>query len=281
MSAMQDGRFQRSKSIYWLALRAGLLGALAATAPAAGQLELSFFTVQPCRLLDTRDAAGPYGGPGVPTGGIRSFTVGSRCGVPTTARAVSLNVTVVAPAERGHLLLYPAGIAQPPASTINYHAGRVRANNTVVGLGVSGAVTVFAGGTPGGEVQTIIDVTGYFDDPAAAGGVAPPVFVPPPGSYTELQAIAMVSSTPGAAIRYTTDGSTPTALTGTPYAATLALSSQTTLRAVAHVGGESSAVTSGNYDFSGSGTLYLATLQPEGAAVSTASGHSTLLLSID
>ncbi len=47
-------------------------------------------------------------------------------------------------------------------SVLNYSAGRTRANNAVVTLGATGALTVFAG-QASGTAHVIIDVNGYFE----------------------------------------------------------------------------------------------------------------------
>ena len=117
-------------------------------------------TVAPCRILDTRDPPGPWGGP--PLGGAdRTFVVAGRCGVPATARAVSVNLTVVQPTADGFLSIYPAGGATPTSSLINFRAGQVRANNAVLMLGASGDVVVRNGSA--GSVHFLLDVNGYFE----------------------------------------------------------------------------------------------------------------------
>jgi glucose/arabinose dehydrogenase len=122
----------------------------------------NFYTVTPCRVLDTRDPAGPWGGPRLAAGADRAFTVGGRCGIPTTARAVAVNVTVTEPTDFGHLILFPAGGAPPTTSAINFRPGQTRANNAVLTLGPTGAIIVRAGLATGG-VHFVLDVTGYFD----------------------------------------------------------------------------------------------------------------------
>ena len=121
----------------------------------------SLWTVAPCRVLDTRNPNGPLGGPALSAGAVRTFVIAGRCGVPSSARAVSVNVTVTQPTAGGSLLAYPAGLAEPLATTINYRAGQTRANNAVVGLNTSGAAAVRC--RQGlGTVHMIIDVNGYF-----------------------------------------------------------------------------------------------------------------------
>ena len=123
---------------------------------------LDFFTVTPCRVFDTRDPAGPWGGPSLVAGQDRTFTIAGRCGIPSTARAVSINVTVTGPTAPGFLTLFPAGGPPPLASTINFRAGQTRANNAVVTLGGAGDIVVRAG-MASGNVHVILDVNGYFD----------------------------------------------------------------------------------------------------------------------
>ena len=61
---------------------------------------------------------------------------------------------------------------------------------------------------------------------------AAPTFTPTPATFGSAQTVALASSTPGAAIYYTTDGSTPT--TGsTVYSAPLSVSATTTVKAIA------------------------------------------------
>jgi choice-of-anchor B domain-containing protein len=128
--------------------------------PAIPPEPLRFYTVTPCRVADTRDLAGPFGGPPLAAGQDRGFAIGGRCGVPATARAAALNVTVAGPSAQGHLRIYPGSVL-PFASAINYRAGQVRANNAIVGLSGGGGLTVRAD-QAAGSVHVLIDVTGYF-----------------------------------------------------------------------------------------------------------------------
>ena len=121
----------------------------------------SFFTVSLCRVLDTRRPNGPLGGPALSAGGTRTFVIAGQCGIPSSARSVSVNVTITAPTSGGFLTIYPAGSPVPPSSTINYVAGQTRANNAAPSLGPAGDIAV-ACGQPSGTVHFILDVTGFF-----------------------------------------------------------------------------------------------------------------------
>jgi glucose/arabinose dehydrogenase len=127
------------------------------------QFGKNFHTVTPCRVFDTRTPSGPWGGPRLAAGADRTFVVGGRCSVPSTARAVSVNVTVTEPTDFGYLTLFPSGGTVPFASTINFRPGQTRANSAAVTLGPAGDLVVRAGMASGG-VHVILDVSGYFDD---------------------------------------------------------------------------------------------------------------------
>jgi hypothetical protein len=132
----------------------------APTAPPA--TDTPFFSLSPCRVIDTRGAAGPLGGPALDAGSARAFSVAGNCGIPVTARAISVNVTVTTPTAPGFLTLFPGGADQPLTSTINYSAGQTRANNAVVLLGATGNLSVVCG-QASGTAHLIVDVTGYFE----------------------------------------------------------------------------------------------------------------------
>src|SRR5271157_4532033 len=63
--------------------------------------------------------------------------------------------------------------------------------------------------------------------------VAAPAFSPAEGVFPAAQSVTLSTSTEGAQIRYTTDGSAPTATTGTVYSGPIQVSSTTTIRAMA------------------------------------------------
>jgi hypothetical protein len=121
-----------------------------------------FYTLTPCRVLDTRGAAGTYGGPALVAGADRTFPLFGRCAIPPTARAVSVNLTVTQPTAPGHLRLYPAGTPLPSVSSLNCAPGQTRANKAIVALSGAGEIAVrCAQGS--GTVHFILDVNGYFE----------------------------------------------------------------------------------------------------------------------
>jgi hypothetical protein len=85
--------------------------------------------------------------------------------------------------------------------------------------------------------------------------VAAPTFSPGGGTYTQAQSVTLSSSTTGASIRYTTDGSNPTPSTGTLYSSPVNVATTETLKAIAYKSGfTDSAVSSASYTInSGSG----------------------------
>src|SRR5262249_17842680 len=120
----------------------------------------SFYTLKPCRIIDTRNATGPYGGPPLAAGAIRNFTLTGRCGIPSTAKAVSVNVTVTGPSTAGDLRVFAVGAPDLGADTIHFQAGQTRANNAVLELGSSGNISVVCE-MPSGAVHFILDADGY------------------------------------------------------------------------------------------------------------------------
>jgi hypothetical protein len=137
------------------------LGWKPAVATSTGALD--FYTVSPCRILDTRGAYGPYGGPAVASGSQRAVPVTGVCGVPVTAKALALNVTVVGPPGVGSLSLFPGDGAPGASTSISFKTGLTCANNAVAKLSSSGSGTLgLVTASPSGPVHVILDVTGYF-----------------------------------------------------------------------------------------------------------------------
>ena len=124
---------------------------------------LALRTLTPCRVLDTRLAPGPLGGPALVPGEDRSFAVAGACGIPASASSLSVNVTVTGAAAPGYLTLYPGDEVAPLASTTNFAPGQTRANNAVTRLSVDGGSTLRVFNGSAGAVHVVLDVNGWFE----------------------------------------------------------------------------------------------------------------------
>ena len=134
---------------------------LTAIAPSA-HAQYSFYALNPCRVVDTRNANGVNGGPIMGSATTRNFAVRGVCGVPTSAKAVSLNLAVTGMNAGGFVTLWPSGQSQPTVSSINFTGTEpALANGAIVGLSTNAQdLSVYDGSNS--AVHIIIDVTGYF-----------------------------------------------------------------------------------------------------------------------
>jgi hypothetical protein len=128
--------------------------------PGAGPIASSFYTLTPCRLLDTRGAAGPLGGPALPALGQRIVTLTGSCGIPIGVTAVALNVTVTQTLAAGSLRLYPGDGAPGTATTTSFAQGATRANNAHVKVAPDGSIGIASDAA--GAVHVILDIVGYY-----------------------------------------------------------------------------------------------------------------------
>ena len=113
----------------------------------------------PCRVVDTRNANGTFGGPFLSGGASREFDIpSSSCNIPSTAQAYVLNATVVPKTTLGFLKLYPCGETQPFTSNLNSADGRVKAVAALIGAGTNGGVCAL----PDKDTNFVLDISGYF-----------------------------------------------------------------------------------------------------------------------
>jgi hypothetical protein len=146
----------------WLVGVAVLLVPVAAAA--AGPFD--FYAITPCRVADTRNPAGPTGGPALIAFQERQFPVRGTCGVPASAQAVAINVTVVTPGDGGWLTVYPAGVARPFVSTVNFEDDDFAiANAATVALGSTADLALWWASFSGvaHPAHVVIDVSGYYE----------------------------------------------------------------------------------------------------------------------
>ena len=122
---------------------------------------LSFQSLAPCRVVDTRSAS--LGGPAPLAAGVsRPFQVAGACSVPAGVTVVSANVTVTQATAAGDVVVHAYGTPVPITPQVSFAAGRTRANNAILALDGNGAVSARAG-MASGTVHLIIDVNGTFD----------------------------------------------------------------------------------------------------------------------
>jgi hypothetical protein len=179
--------------------------------PSSNSSALAFYTVTPCRIADTRNATGPFGGPPLPANGTRTFPIlSSACGIPATAQAYSLNFAAVPQGPLGYLTAWPTGKSQPTVASLNAPTGTVVANAVIVPAGTNGSVDVYATNA----TDLVIDIDGYFA-PAGASGLsfyasAPcrvldsrlPVGTPPFSNIKNVNVTGSGCSVPAAATAY-------------------------------------------------------------------------------
>ena len=131
---------------------------------ALGPLDSRFYSVTPCRVLDTRDTGRSLGNAESEWDAM-GVSVAELCGIPTWARAVAVNVTVTGATGSGHLTAFTDRL--PTVSTLNFRAGQTRGNSAVLALDALGyiklrAVLVSEVEYPAPVAQVIVDVSGYF-----------------------------------------------------------------------------------------------------------------------
>jgi hypothetical protein len=133
------------------------------TTPAA------YHPLTPTRIEDTRPGSGlPGSGQAPGPGQALSVQVTGQGGVPTSGvAAVVVNVTITSPTATGWVSVYPAGVALPLSSTIDFQANQTKANLTVVAVGKSGQISIY---NVTGWTQVLVDVEGWYDTSAATSG---------------------------------------------------------------------------------------------------------------
>jgi hypothetical protein len=124
---------------------------------------LGFYTLPPCRIVDTRDPDGPQGGPALVAGAARAFGLTGQCGIPASAKVVSANLTVTDPVTSGFVDVFSRIPPVPPLGAIKFKAGQTRANSALLQLATDGSGSLFVRNDSGGAVHFIADVNGYFE----------------------------------------------------------------------------------------------------------------------
>jgi hypothetical protein len=135
----------------------------------------AFVPVVPCRLMDTRPST-QVGPRSTPLGATEALPVAvwgpnGNCNIPTSATAISMNVTAVGGTAPSFLTLWPTDAAQrPETSNLNWVPGSAPSPNKVdVKLAANGKFSVY---NVAGTVDVVADVVGYYE-PVAPGPVGP------------------------------------------------------------------------------------------------------------
>lgn len=186
---MRAGRLGRLVGSGLLALTVvGLPGMVAAApaSPAAGGSPGVYTPLAPTRICDTRvgdpsglsGAADQCAGKSLRTRETLTVSVAGRFGVPAEATAVVTNVTAVVPkgSQSGYVTVFPAGETPPTASNLNVNPSETVANLVHVGVGTSGAISVFSSAA----IDVVVDVEGYLS-PGAVPATGEGLYVPLPG----------------------------------------------------------------------------------------------------
>jgi VCBS repeat-containing protein len=176
----------------------------------------SYFTVTPCRALDTRQSTALQAGTEL------VVQISGSCGVPADARSVMLIASVVEPKNSGFIKLYSSDAATiPTTSTINFANAQTRSNNTIVELAAAGgsvpagSIKALLSTVPGGgHADLVLDVHGYYADSAPVAN---------PDSYSTLMdtvltvpaATGVLSNDTGPALVVTTQTNAATTQGGT------------------------------------------------------------------
>ncbi len=105
-----------------------------------------FRPLTPCRVLDTRNAGGAdAASPALAAGELRTFNLTGRCGIPSTARSLVVNVSVTGQTVSGETVLYRGDLATAPGtSNVSFSPGKTLANNGILELAEDGSMTIKA-----------------------------------------------------------------------------------------------------------------------------------------
>ncbi|MCX7031252.1 MAG: chitobiase/beta-hexosaminidase C-terminal domain-containing protein [Spirochaetes bacterium] len=142
-------------------------------------------------------------------------TFSPAAGVYTTAQTVTISTTT-----EGAEIRYTTDGTDPSATNGTGYTGPVSVPATVT-LKAIALKKELADSAVVGAAYTI------------TGTVAGVTFSPAPGAFGGSVEVVLASSTPGAEIRYTTDGTNPTATTGSAYTAPVRLGASATVKAAA------------------------------------------------
>ena len=134
-------------------------------------------------------------------------------------------------------------------ATINYYGGKL--DEVKISSNVRSAGWITTEYNNQSSPTSFLSVGGEQTNP-----VGTPTFNPAAGTYSSAQSVTISTTSSGASIRYTTDGSTPSETAGTLYSGPVTVSTSETLKAIAYESGfTDSSVASASYSI-GSSSWY-------------------------
>jgi hypothetical protein len=116
-------------------------------------------TVAPDRILDTRNGTGAAKAQVASHSAIPVGIVGVD-GIPSSATAVAVHITVTNAKGGGFVAAVPDGSTTPTTSSVNFATGQTASNTVIVPIAADGKIKLYNGAT--GAVDLIADVAGYF-----------------------------------------------------------------------------------------------------------------------
>ncbi|MBL8114159.1 MAG: hypothetical protein JNK60_14860, partial [Acidobacteria bacterium] len=132
--------------------------------PAQTQTGLGYYFIPPCRLVDTRDPSGPFGGPALGANGERTFALAGRCGVPASAKAITANLTALYPGAGGVLSAGRGDLPAPDTTGVAFGGpGLVRASMLMIATTTDGSASVKVRNRSAAPAEFVLDVSGYLE----------------------------------------------------------------------------------------------------------------------
>jgi subtilisin family serine protease len=139
---------------------------------------LGYTATNPARILNTQQS------PGTRVAAGATVTVTAPTSVPSSAKALAVNVMAFSETGAGYLTLSPDG--SNATATLNYSSARTRANSNIVVLNSSRQFKIFNGGS---ATHVIVDLVGYLTTSTA-------------GRFVPLTPVRIVDTSSGNGGRY-------------------------------------------------------------------------------
>jgi RHS repeat-associated protein len=147
----------------------------------SGPGQTGFYTLTPCRVLDTRQTGVPL----TQNNPQQVYQVTGACGVPANALAVVFNVTLVNATTNLSVQGYPGNLPAPGTNVVSATppgkatiAGFAVLPLATNGSGTLGVLMSLAPPATSGQTDLVLDLTGYFAPPTAGAVLAYHAYLP-------------------------------------------------------------------------------------------------------